>query len=67
MPTEPLTAGKQLERNFGRDIKDDKFLACGIEGAVDYIITGDRDLLILTGYKGIKIVSPREFVEIVGL
>src|SRR4051812_20192206 len=67
-----VTAGKQLARNFGRDIKDDnikddKFLACGIEGAVDYIITGDRDLLILTGYEGIKIVSPREFVEIVGL
>src|SRR3954463_4870417 len=63
-----VTAGKQLERNFGRDIKDDKFLACGIEGGVvDYIITGDRDLLILTGYEGIKIVSPREFVEIVGL
>src|SRR3954451_17479179 len=61
------TAGKQLERNFGRDIKDDKFLACGIEGAVDYIITGDRDLLVLTGYEGIKIVSPREFVETVGL
>jgi putative PIN family toxin of toxin-antitoxin system len=62
-----VTAGKQLARNFGRDIKDDKFLACGVEGGADYIITGDRDLLVLTGYEGIKIVSPREFVETVGL
>src|SRR3954465_15758882 len=62
-----VTVGKQLERNFGRDIKDDKFLACGIEGEVDYIITGDRDLLVLTGYEGINIVSPREFVELLKL
>jgi putative PIN family toxin of toxin-antitoxin system len=62
-----VTVGKQLERNFGRDIKDDKFLACGIEGEVDYIITGDRDLLVLTGYEGIKIVSPRDFVDLVWL
>jgi uncharacterized protein len=62
-----VTAGKQLNRNFGRDIKDDKFLACGVEGKVDYIITGDRDLLDLTEYEGIKIITPRTFVELVGL
>jgi putative PIN family toxin of toxin-antitoxin system len=62
-----VTAGKQLARNFGRDIKDDKFLACGVEGEADYIITGDRDLLVLTGYEGINIVSPREFVELLKL
>src|SRR3954462_5095835 len=61
-----VTAGKQLARNFGRDIKDDKFLACGVEGEADYIITGDRDLLVLTGYEGIKIITPRAFVELVG-
>src|SRR3954447_18276729 len=62
-----VTAGKQLVRNFDRDIKDDKFLACGVEGGADYIITGDSDLLVLTGYEGINIVSPREFVELLKL
>jgi putative PIN family toxin of toxin-antitoxin system len=62
-----VTAGKQLTQNFGRDIKDDKFLACGVEGGADYIITGDGDLLDLTEYEGIKIITPRAFVELVGL
>src|SRR3954464_7980988 len=62
-----VTAGKQLAHNFGRDIKDDKFLACGVEGGVDYIITGDNDLLILSGYEGIKIITPRDFVDLIGL
>lgn len=59
-----ITPGKQLPQLVGRDVKDDKFLACGIEGGVNFIITGDEDLLVLKNFEGIKIVSPREFVEI---
>lgn len=59
-----LTLGKQLSQMVGRDIKDDKFLACGIEGKADYIITGDEDLLVLKKYQGLKIVAPREFLDI---
>lgn len=59
-----ITMGNQLSKIVGRDTKDDKFLACGVEGKVDYIITGDEDLLVLKLYQGIKIVSPREFIEI---
>ena len=29
--------------NFPRDRKDEKFLACAIDGDVDFLITGDRD------------------------
>ncbi len=59
-----ITPGKELPQMVGRDIKDDKFLACGVEGSVDFIITGDEDLLVLKQYEGMKIVNPREFVEI---
>src|SRR3954468_5680474 len=62
-----VTAGKQLVRNFDRDIKDDKFLACGVEGGADYIITGDRDLLDVIEYTDIKIITPREFIELIGI
>jgi len=58
-----ITAGKQLTQIAGRDVKDDKFLACAIEGKADYIVSGDRDLLTLKKFNGIKIVSPREFVK----
>lgn len=59
-----LTAGKQLVKPVGRDSKDDKFLACAIEARVDYLVTGDEDLLVLKKYEGIKIVTPRQFLEI---
>lgn len=58
-----ITPGNQLPQIVSRDIKDDKFLACGVEGKVDYVITGDEDLLVLKEYEGVKIVTPREFVE----
>lgn len=59
-----VTPGKQLAEQAGRDIKDDKFLACAIEAKVDYLVTGDEDLLVLIEYEGIKIITPREFFEI---
>lgn len=57
-----VTAGKQLLQLIGRDVKDDKFLACAFEAKADYIITGDKDLLVLKKYEGIKIVTSREFL-----
>lgn len=59
-----VTAGKQLLQIVGRDIKDDKFLACAVEAKADYIVTGDEDLLVLKVYEGVKIVTPREFLVI---
>jgi putative PIN family toxin of toxin-antitoxin system len=58
-----VTAGRQLTVPIGRDRKDDKFLACAREGSVDFIITGDRDLLDLEEYEATKITIPRIFVE----
>lgn len=48
-----------------RDPKDDKFLACAVEGAADYIVTGDNDLLTLGKYQNILIVRPADFVQII--
>jgi putative PIN family toxin of toxin-antitoxin system len=46
------------------DPDDDKFLATAVAGLADYLVTGDvGDLLSLREYKGVKIVSPREFVS----
>ena len=59
-----ITAGKQLLQAVGRDIRDDKFLACAVEAKADYIVTGDEDLLVLNGHEGIKIVTPRKFLEV---
>ena len=45
-----------------RDPTDDKFLELAINGHADVIISGDRDLLTLHPFRGIPIVTPREFV-----
>jgi len=53
------------KKSISRDVDDDKILQCGIDGNVDYIITGDNDLLVLNEYNKIKIIKPKEYLEIV--
>lgn len=47
-----------------RDPKDDKFIACAVEGNADYIVTGDKDLLDLGTYEQIQIIIAREFLSL---
>ena len=45
------------------DPKDNPILECALSGKVRWIVTGDKDLLALDPFKGIRIVAPREFVD----
>lgn len=45
-----------------RDPKDDKFLACAVEGEAHYLVSSDRDLLDMCHYQGIAIVNPGQFL-----
>jgi uncharacterized protein len=46
-----------------RDRKDDKILELAVNGKAEYIITGDRDLLILNPFQNIAIISIQDFLE----
>ena len=46
---------------ISRDPKDDQILADAVINNIDIIITGDKDLLELKNYKGIKIIMPRDY------
>lgn len=46
-----------------RDPKDDKFLEAAFNGRADAVISGDADLLELHPFRGIPILSPREFLS----
>ena len=46
-----------------RDPRDNKFLELAVSGQAVCIVTGDRDLLVLHPYRGIWIVTPRDFLE----
>lgn len=47
-----------------RDPTDDKFLAAAIEGRADYVVTGDRDLLDLGLYRGVRTIRPAPFAQL---
>ena len=53
---------KQIEIALSRDKDDDKFLECAISGGVDFIVSGDDDLLILKSIHSIPILKPSEFL-----
>lgn len=44
------------------DPDDDKFLYSAYAGAADYIISGDKYLLNVQQYEGIRILSPTAFI-----
>ena len=47
-----------------RDPHDNKFVDCALTGNVDYLISGDKDLLEILEKFSFKILSPAEFVKI---
>lgn len=49
-----------------RDPDDDKFLETALIGDADCIVTGDRDLLVMSPFHGISILSPSDFVNRIG-
>ena len=52
-----------LSSPVSRDADDDNILATAVAGNCDCIITGDKDLLVLKQFEGMKILNPREFSD----
>ena len=47
------------------DPDDNMHLEAAVAGNVEYIVTGDPDLLDLNEFRGIKILTPKEFLELI--
>jgi predicted nucleic acid-binding protein len=49
------------------DPKDDVIIATAVKARADYLVTGDcRHLLALGEYEGIRVVTPRQFLDRLG-
>ena len=48
-----------------RDSSDDKFLELAVSGSATHIVTGDLDLLELDPFRGIRIIRPQTFLELI--
>ena len=49
--------------NVCRDATDNKFLNCAIDAAAQFIVSKDKDLLILNQFKGIPILDDKQFLD----
>lgn len=47
-----------------RDESDNRILECAIESGAQVIVSYDNDLLVLTPFRGIRILTAREFIEV---
>ena len=45
------------------DPDDNKFIACALASKSKIIVSGDKHLLNVSGYEGIKVVKPLEFTD----
>ena len=59
--------GELTLQGLCRDAKDDKFLACAVEGNVHYLVSSDRDLLDMVRVETLAIVNPGQFLVAVEL
>ena len=48
------------------DPDDDKFIACALALKAGCVVSGDKALVDVRLYQGIRIVTPREFLETMG-
>ena len=54
---------QDLSKPVCNDPDDDKFLACAIASGSRIIVSGDKHLLKVSGFLGIEIIKPNEFIK----
>ena len=58
-----LHVAEDLPGQVCSDPDDDKFLACAIASGNNIIVSGDKHLLEISGFQGIEILKPHEFIK----
>ena len=61
-----VTADLYETGRITKDLPDNKFLGCALEGGARYIVSGDNHLLEIKHFHGIQIVNARTFVQKLG-
>lgn len=57
------TVAPRTAINAARDDDDNRILECAVDGHAAVIVTGDQDLLHLHPFRGIRIVTPADFLR----
>ncbi len=59
-----IISPKRSLRVIREDPADDKVLECALEGKARYIVSGDKHLLRLKEFRGIKVIRAKELLNI---
>jgi putative PIN family toxin of toxin-antitoxin system len=59
-----FTAPKGDLKVVEADRDDDKFIECALHARAGFVISGDKHLLDVGSYEGIRIVTPAEFLDL---
>ncbi len=57
------TPAKLKLRVIAEDPADDRYLEAAIEGGAGYLVSGDAHLLKLNEFRGVRLVTPNEFLR----
>lgn len=57
-----IAVAEPLAEQICSDPDDDKFIACAASSQADVIVTGDKALQDVKEYKGVRILSPADFM-----
>ena len=58
-----LVQAADLPKPVSEDPDDDKFLACALASNTRIIVSGDSDLLRVSGYADIRVITPKRFIS----
>jgi len=61
-----LVPGAYQLSGASQDPDDDKYLAAAVEGRARFVVTGDPHLLAVGEHEGVRIVSPRALLDLLG-
>jgi putative PIN family toxin of toxin-antitoxin system len=57
-----IVQSQRLSEPVCDDPDDDKFIACALASKSKVIVSGDKHLLKVSGFRGIRVITPREFI-----
>ena len=53
----------EIKLSVLKDEPDNRILECAVSGKADAIVTGDKEMIMLKEFKGIRIMSLKEYLE----
>jgi predicted nucleic acid-binding protein len=59
-----ITTGELVLRPLCDDPDDDKYIAAAVEGDAAFVVTGDRQLLAVAEHDGVRLLTPRAFLDL---